>query len=970
MPGLEWLVRGAIAPLVEMGLKATLILGGALLGLRLLRGASAATRHLVLTAAVAGVLLLPLLTWLLPQWRVAILPVDQTSTAAPTAPSQANTGPSTEVPVPKLGQGRPGGVERQQHATVSGRVVKAKAHAMPVQQMEAPSAAKAVLLMVRKGTAEAVPLQKAHPGTTTPSAFMIFVLWLVGGLVVALRLARSRLRLRLLLRNAAPVTKFAWRTALDQSVRRLGISRPIALLSSPALDVPVTFGIVYPRVVLPACVEEWSQSRRSAVLDHEMAHVRRLDALTQWLADVAGVVYWFHPLIWLAARAMRVERERACDDYVLQCGARPSDYAHDLLEIASALKPAPYAAALAMARRSQLEGRLLALLDPDINRRPVTRAAAIILVAGALALLVPIAALRAQSKPAQPANSEIRAPRGGVQGGVSGGIPGGVREGVPGGVQGGVPSDVDGAADDESALEFDGPRMESDAEPAVSAAPAITSAPAAAPGAAAVAGQASTPAVPSVPAVPAVPAVPGTPAAPAPPGSVWVHSESQEAGVRPWPAECEWKGGTHQNISRSNSNGHRTWTALWSNSACTLELKAEGEIKFQPDLSSIASISPGGYFDIYVRAGDTLRRVRATPGADGEVQYAYTVGGQVQPFDQQAGAWFASLLLTLERHTGFAVETRVPYLLQGGGADAVLEEAGKLGSDYVRAIYLMKLLASERLNDAQVRRLIQQAGRDIKSDYELARVLITVAGKYPLADEDSRIAFLQAADRLNSDYEHARVLIELLKRENLSRGAAQMALSSAARIKSDSERARTLVAISSSNLVDVSMQPEYMKALTGINSDYERARVLLDFLSRQKATPQSAEMALKAAAGMNSDYERARVLIALADGNLVSEAMVTAYLETIQYIKSDYERARTLVTALNKLPLKDTAVTGLIESAAAIHSDHELSRVLVAIAGKFPLSGSARAAYMRVAGQIRGEYERRRALEAIGSSMI
>lgn len=969
MPGLEWLVRGAIAPLVEMGLKATLILGGALLGLRLLRGASAATRHLVLTAAVAGVLLLPLLTWLLPQWRVAILPVDQTSTAAPTAPSQANRGPSTEVPVPMLGQGRPGGVEGQQHATVSGRVVKAKAHAVPVRQMEAPSAAKAVLLMVRNGTAEAVPLQKTHPGTTTPSAFMIFVLWLVGGLVVALRLARCRLRLWLLLRNAAPVTKFVWRSALDQSVRRLGISRPIALLSSAALDVPVTFGIVYPRVVLPASVEEWSQARRSAVLVHEMAHVRRMDALTQWLADVAGVVYWFHPLIWLAARAMRVERERACDDYVLQCGARPSDYAHDLLEIASALKPVPYAAALAMARRSQLEGRLMAVLDPDINRRPVTRAAAIILVAGALALLVPIAALRAQSKLAPPTASETRAPKGGIEGGVPGGVPGGVKGGVPGGVQGGVPSGVEGGVgDDESALELDGPRMESDAEPAVSAAPAMASAPAAAPAAAAVAGQASTSAVPGVPAVPAVPAVPGTPAAPAPPGSV--HSESRGLGEGPWPAGCESGGGTRQNTSRSDSNGRRTWTALWSNSACTLELKAEGEIKFQPDLSSIASISPGGYFEIYLRAGDTLRRVRATPSANGEVQYAYTVGGQAQPFDQQARAWFASLLLTLERHTGFAVETRVPYLLQRGGAEAVLEEAGKLGSDYVCALYLMKLLASAQLNDAQVRRVMQQAGRDIKSDYELGRVLIAVAGKYPLADEGSRIAFVQAADNLKSDYEHARVLIELLKRENLSREAAQMALSSAARIKSDYERARTLMAISSKNLVDVSMQPEYMKALAGINSDYERARVLLDFTSRQKLTPQSAEMALNATSGMNSDYEKARVLIALADANLVSEAMVTAYLETIRSIKSDYERARALVTALNKLPLKDTAVAGLIESAAAIHSDHELARVLVAIAGKFPLSSSARAAYLRAAEQIRGEYERKRALEAIGSSMI
>ncbi|NLX26324.1 MAG: M56 family metallopeptidase, partial [Lentisphaerae bacterium] len=85
---------------------------------------------------------------------------------------------------------------------------------------------------------------------------------------------------------------------------------------------------------------------------------------------IALALHWFNPLFWIAARQLRLEREHACDDYVLTNGAPPADYADQLLEVArmqSGRVPL-LSAAITMARKNALEGRLLAILDGGRRR--------------------------------------------------------------------------------------------------------------------------------------------------------------------------------------------------------------------------------------------------------------------------------------------------------------------------------------------------------------------------------------------------------------------------------------------------------------------------------------------------------------------------------------------------------------------------------------------------------------------------
>ena len=157
----------------------------------------------------------------------------------------------------------------------------------------------------------------------------------------------------------------------------------------------MTFGILRPVILLPTDL----QSPRDVLL-HELAHIKRKDCFVQCVVHIACALYWFNPLLWYASRRMRIERERACDDLVLQAGCKPSDYAQQLLTIAADLPvSSPRMAAfagIAMARKSNLEGRMLAILDPKRNRKTLTRLGIAIGALLIACIVVPIAMLRAE----------------------------------------------------------------------------------------------------------------------------------------------------------------------------------------------------------------------------------------------------------------------------------------------------------------------------------------------------------------------------------------------------------------------------------------------------------------------------------------------------------------------------------------------------------------------------------------------
>lgn len=315
-----------------------------------LRDHSAAVRHSVWSAALATIVFLGPLSMVTPMVTIPLYPrapavgaiVEGGRLAGPTR-SSSDSAPTFSSAGRASGLGRPGGTA----PAISGSRVTA-----------------------------AVPL-----------------IWLIGSLILLARIVLSRIRLSRLRRDAAPVADPRVQALAEEVGRKIGLRCAVELLSSSAVLTPVAFGVLRPAVMLPIGSDSWSLERLRNVLIHELSHVRRRDPLTQIVAELARAVHWYNPLAWYSVGRLMLERERACDDEVVQGGARGVDYADHLLSMAKRVvhRRAYPKSVLSMAEVAGLKVRVTALLTPTLRRGRLTRTQRCLVVANSIVAVCALA---------------------------------------------------------------------------------------------------------------------------------------------------------------------------------------------------------------------------------------------------------------------------------------------------------------------------------------------------------------------------------------------------------------------------------------------------------------------------------------------------------------------------------------------------------------------------------------------------
>src|SRR5262249_2309904 len=201
-------------------------------------------------------------------------------------------------------------------------------------------------------------------------ALAVYLTGVLGSLAPTV-IASIRAR-RLLNRARAADRDRSWATDFEDSRTRLGVHREVRLLESGEVNVPMTWGLLRPVILLPASAGGWSRDERRMVFRHELAHVRGGDWAFGLAARFACALYWFHPGAWWIARSLRRDAERAADDRVISSGVARSDYA-ELLIAASAAGAPSVETALALSGRGPLRARLTSILDARHDVRPLAR---------------------------------------------------------------------------------------------------------------------------------------------------------------------------------------------------------------------------------------------------------------------------------------------------------------------------------------------------------------------------------------------------------------------------------------------------------------------------------------------------------------------------------------------------------------------------------------------------------------------
>lgn len=160
------------------------------------------------------------------------------------------------------------------------------------------------------------------------SLFICECIWLFGTVFVSAFFVFTHIKTRRTFSCALPADY-----NISQLKKDFGIVRRVRLLVSDRTDTPLTYGIFAPVIILPKSMELHGEGVRN-VLCHELAHIKRFDALFKTVIAVCAAVHWFNPMAWVMFALANRDIELACDETALRRGkSAPEDYAMSLISV-------------------------------------------------------------------------------------------------------------------------------------------------------------------------------------------------------------------------------------------------------------------------------------------------------------------------------------------------------------------------------------------------------------------------------------------------------------------------------------------------------------------------------------------------------------------------------------------------------------------------------------------------------------
>ena len=771
------------------------------------------------------------------------------------------------------------------------------------------------------------PLIRIHSGRIL---YALEIMWALLSLAMLMRLGFGYWMLRGLKADATPAPA-EWQMRLRSLRGTNGVRRQTQLLVSNHIAAPMSLGFLNPAILIPrALLDTLSDSELEHVVFHELGHLRRRDDWTNLAQKLIEAMLPIQPAVYWIGHRMSVEREMACDDWVIAATGSAEPYAASLTKVAelSQWAHAGILAAGATGNRSQLFSRVHHMLDRTRNTTskltvgPLGAAIAVIGVLIYVGARAPQMVAFAQTSATENSQQELIAPR-----------------------------------------------------PPHSLQAPQTPIQASVPGASLASPESLTSTVSAE-----------SPASPRAPLALLASSTSPLSPDAPTaPSEAQQSGETHMEMTTRNG-----WTSFSVKIDGAIEFTDDDrDVKslspgghFRMEEGSLLS---GRVYDVKADSAGNLTKTYSVGSSvkplDSEGQ---TWLGRLMPqMIRDSGVGAAPRVARILRQGGpKAVINEIGLIHSDGSKRIYLEQlfsqatlnteqlkgAARLiqgiSSDGDKAQVLVivdgKYFTGElRPNlfeavesissDGDKRRVLSdivkkdagsadtflgtaRATRHISSDGDKAEVLIEMANSYREIS-GLGLAYFDAVKSISSDGDHARVLSTLLAAHGDDRDTLSRVLGSAEKISSDGDKARVLKEAVSRYTDDDFIRKAFIDAANSISSDGDHQQVLVALVHRQGIGAATVGGIAKSAQRISSDGDKARVLVELVGANV--EPARDDFFAAADTIHSDGDHSHVLLALLDKSDTSSTMAIAAIQSATRISSDGDMGRVLLDAAHRY-----------------------------------
>ena len=798
-----------------------------------------------------------------------------------------------------------------------------------------------------------LPPEPAEPVTWQSIAvglapFAAVWLWL---LVSSALLVRLLLGLRSMYRlkdSAEPIDLNAY-PAIKQTVTSTHLRQAPIVAASDCIGTPVAAGLGQPMVIIPRDIlADFNEHEIDMIVRHEITHLERRDDWLVLIQRLIQSVLCFNPVLHWMARRLDLAREMACDERVVDQYHSARDYAHCLARLATLPRArTPLLATGALTGRKHIIRRFDQLLALSRRgRRPMVRVA----FATILMLVVTAATVRVAPVVDIPVHSvtfdQVRALWANARQAEKNEA---ARQSYERHLERKLEAESAQAASEQKEREKEEKARE-DYLRAVEAEAHSHSQSSVATGSGTSA-DANAIGIGNSNSASAAQAT---------------SDDEVKAGgiVRKTKA---WAKGIVDGLSRGASvisDGSGNTTYSWSDGRHKLQVRTRGEIRIADDDRSIESISRRGYFDIYESTGHSERELEIRPDADGKLQYSYYVDGRSQDFDDNGKEWFADVLLTVVRNSGWNAADRVKRIYKNKGTKGVLDEIDLIEGSYAKRIYYQALFDVADLTTDDYKRILKQAETEIDSDYEKAELLISLSDNIK-HNADLLPLFVDAVATIDSDYETRRVLSTISFDHQTDPKVLAAVLQIADRMDSDYEKAELLISLSKLMDNDPELQVAYVQSLTSMESDYEKRRVLTALIRSGQVDQKAVDKILDISKSIDSDYEKAELLTDL--GNLTKDdpKLQGRVMEAVATIDSDYESRRVIQSWSIDCTKNRDLLGPLLNSAENIDGDYDSAELLTEISRCLNEDMGTFQRFLDISDNISSDYDHARVLNAV-----